>query len=69
MWNVKTGSARDFASAFYDQLLAGKTLAEAVRAGRTAAQEHEKNGDPTWMAYCVYGEPDARITYTTAPPR
>ncbi|WP_371135882.1 CHAT domain-containing protein [Reyranella sp.] len=67
MWNVKNDSAYEFATCFYDHLLAGGTLAEAVRAGRLAAQKHEEDGDPTCMAYCVYGEPDTRISYSKEP--
>ncbi len=58
LWSVTDGPALDFARAFYERLLAGEALAAAVRAGRLAAREA---GDPTWLAYSVYGHPNARV--------
>lgn len=59
LWSVSDGPALAFARAFYERLLAGATVAEAVRAGRLAARAE---GDPTWLAYSVYAHPNARVT-------
>ena len=58
LWEVSDDGALQFATAFYGGLLAGETVAEATRQGRLAARE---SGDPTWLAYSVYGHPNARV--------
>jgi len=39
------------------EVLKGKTLGEAV----TALRGKVEKGDPTWLAYAVYGHPEARF--------
>jgi hypothetical protein len=56
-WPVREKPARVFAEAFYETLLGGKTLAEAAGAARAASKPL---GDASWLAYKVYGEPQAR---------
>ena len=56
-WPVREKPARIFAETFYDSLLAGKTLAEAAGAARAAAKAL---GDASWLAYKVYGHPNAQ---------
>jgi hypothetical protein len=59
LWAVSDGAAREFAEEFYGQLRAGVTLGEAVnRARRVAASQA---GDPSWLAYTVYGNSRATI--------
>lgn len=58
LWNVKDSSATVFATTFYEHLLAGKRMAEAVRKARSAAREA---GDSTWLAYSVFGHPNATV--------
>lgn len=58
LWSVGDTPALVFVEAFYRRLLAGGSLAEAAIAGREAAREL---GDATWLAYTVYGHPEARI--------
>jgi hypothetical protein len=58
LWTVTDTLALSFAKTFYEELLAGKTVAEAVHQGRLAAR---RIGDPTWFAYSVYAHPNARI--------
>ena len=65
MWNVKHASAKDYALAFYTALLDKKTLGEAAQAGRTAAKRHLDDGDPTYLAYCVYGDPQLRLRFSS----
>ncbi len=60
LWSVGDQPASSFVKAFYDRLQKGDTLAKAV----TAAREHaRKAGDSTWLAYSVYGNPDARVHF------
>ncbi|MBN3759302.1 CHAT domain-containing protein [Burkholderia sp. Ac-20365] len=58
MWSVRDGTASLFAHRFYDRLVAGESLVAAVRHARKAAKEA---GDPSWLAYSVWGHPYARI--------
>jgi hypothetical protein len=57
-WKVRSKAARLFAIAFYEALLGGDTLGTAAGKARMAARE---NGDVSWMAYVIYGDPAARI--------
>lgn len=61
LWTVRDSAARDFAGELYGHLLAGVTLGEAVMRARRAAAGAP--GDPTWLAYAVYGDPRATIRY------
>ncbi len=59
LWAVSDEAAREFAEELYRQLQAGIPLGDAVMtARRTAAGQA---GDPTWLAYTVYGDPRARV--------
>ena len=60
LWEVRDDSARAFSEALYDGLARGKTLGEAMRAGRSAISA----GDPTSLAYTLYGNPLARLQST-----
>lgn len=57
-WSVGDEAAYDFATSFYNGLLGGSTLAEAVNVAREAARAI---GDATWLAYTVYGDPLATV--------
>jgi len=59
LWSVTDGAAREFAQEFYHQLREGLPLGEAVTAARGSAASQP--GDPTWLAYTVYGDPSARL--------
>lgn len=60
LWSVKQEPSRVFVEALYEQLLAGATLVQAVTSARNAACTDE---DPaSWLAYAVYGRPDATLT-------
>lgn len=59
LWAVTDGAAREFAQEFYHQLRGGLPLGEAVTAARGSAASQP--GDPTWLAYTVYGDPRARL--------
>jgi CHAT domain-containing protein len=59
LWSVGDGSALTFAETFYSRLLAGDTLVSATREARDQAKTAL---EPTWLAYTVYGHPDAKIS-------
>jgi hypothetical protein len=56
-WAVRDKPAAAFSTTFYNELLDGKTLAEAASAARAVAK---KLGDASWLAFKVYGHPRAR---------
>jgi hypothetical protein len=58
MWSVRSDTARDFASAFY-QAFAGSRLPLAQAVHRARASIQGNGTDPTWLAYAVYGDPDS----------
>ena len=69
LWAVRSTSARTFAEKFYNALVCeGQSLGVASLRARQAIMADE--GDPTWLAYTVYGNPSASVTTTrTVPPR
>lgn len=56
-WAVRDKPAAVFATEFYNSLLSGKVLSEAARSARVAAK---MLGDASWLAFKVYGHPNAR---------
>ncbi|CAB3770096.1 DUF7379 domain-containing protein [Paraburkholderia humisilvae] len=58
MWSVRDQTASLFARNFYEKLAGGATLVCAVRHARRTAKAA---GDPSWLAYSVWGHPFARI--------
>ncbi len=66
LWAVRSSSAKLFAEEFYRSLVQhGQTLgASSMRARQAIAAD---TGDPTWLAYTVYGNPSAQIDRPTAP--
>ncbi|WP_406002410.1 CHAT domain-containing protein [Streptomyces sp. NBC_00829] len=61
LWPVRSDSALTFADAFYTHLVTdGLPLGEASMKARQAIRDRQ--GDPTWLAYAVYGSPAARAT-------
>lgn len=59
LWAVRDTTARDFAAELYGQLQTGATLGDAVMRARGLAAGEP--GDPTWLAYAVYGDPRAAL--------
>ena len=59
-WSVADESAAYFASALYEALLGGAVIHRAVAQARDAAK---RNGDYGWIAYAVYGDPDASVEF------
>ncbi|MBN1483901.1 MAG: CHAT domain-containing protein [Chloroflexia bacterium] len=58
MWEVRDKSAAEFARVFYEALAKRMSLAEAMLQAR---REIKKLGGPTWLSYCLYGNPWARV--------
>ena len=58
LWSVGDSNALTFADAFYQGLFSGETVATATQQARLAAR---RVGDPTYLAYSVYGHPNARL--------
>ncbi|MER5941562.1 CHAT domain-containing protein, partial [Streptomyces sp. NPDC001928] len=64
LWPVRSQSALQFAEAFYDELIAnGQPLGRASLVARQTIRDLH-GGDPTWLAYAVYGSP-AATAHTT----
>ncbi|MFF4472309.1 CHAT domain-containing protein [Streptomyces sp. NPDC001599] len=61
LWPVRSDSALTFADAFYYQLVTeGQPLGRAALEARRVTRSDD--GDPTRLAYAVYGSPTARAT-------
>ncbi len=60
LWKVRDSLALAFAETFYNELAQGKTLGEAAQSARLHVRG-QKAGAPAWLAYTVYGHPNARI--------
>jgi CHAT domain-containing protein len=58
LWELRDGTALEFARQLYTSLLSGQELGKAVTELRRNARE---DGDPTWLAYAVYGHPQAKM--------
>ncbi len=63
LWAVSDTTAREFAEELYKRLQQGSPLGDAVMQTRRMAAS--KSGDPTWLAYAVYG--DSRATLLPPP--
>jgi len=59
LWEVVDRSASTYAQEFYRAALSGDTLGESSRKARAAIREEP--GDPTWLAYTLYGDAAATI--------
>lgn len=57
-WEVEDERAVKFAEVFYTELREGKPIGEVVRRAREAIKQ---TGNPTWLAYCLYGHPMASL--------
>jgi CHAT domain-containing protein len=56
MWPVLDAEAADFAIAFYNAVLEGHLLGEAMRLARVKAAEASPD-DPSWASFVLYGDP------------
>ena len=60
LWEVADTSASTYAQEFYRAALSGRTLGESARQARDAIRDNP--GDPTWLAYTLYGDPAAIVS-------
>lgn len=58
LWEVEDGPAASFAIHLYEELCLGRTLGEALAAGRAALRAE---GAIHWLAYQHWGDPSARL--------
>jgi len=68
LWPVPDQGAYAFASAVYDDLLAGVSAGEALRRARHTSWR-ERPLDPIWAAYVLYGPPDLSLVEAKRPER
>jgi tetratricopeptide (TPR) repeat protein len=59
-WAVDDDPAAEFACRFYDELLEGRLLGDAVHAARRRVREKHRYS-MTWCAFQVYGDPAFRL--------
>lgn len=64
-WEINDELASHFARSFYEQLLAGATLAQAFYTARKGIRDAAP-ANPTWLAYTLYGDPNGRIHWADA---
>jgi hypothetical protein len=60
LWPVTDRAASSFAQAFYQSMSEGRPIGEAMQGARQRVRECYPN-DPTWLAYCCFADPQARI--------
>lgn len=65
LWAVQDKRAMAFAVAFYEHFLSGLHLGEALRRSRSWFRK-QYPGDPTWLAYAIFGHPLALVGNTHA---
>jgi CHAT domain-containing protein len=62
-WPVGDSAAKDFAGAFYEQVLNGAPLNRAILEGRKAV---ESSGSRDWADYVFYGDADFQVKIASA---
>ena len=60
IWPVFDGPAAEFAVAFYNKILEGEMIGEAVRCARLEIQKTHVDGI-TWASFTLYGDPTFRV--------
>lgn len=60
MWPIFDEGGAEFASTFYEYLLAGQGLGEALRQARLHVRESRPH-DVTWASFVLYGDPTLNI--------
>jgi len=61
LWSVSDETALKFTQELYTELSKGTIIGEAVRIAR---KNCKKFGDPSWLAYEFYGQPNIEIVLT-----
>ncbi len=65
LWEVRDDTASMFAEYFYQALVSGASLGEAMHQARSKVRD--RAGDPTWLAYTLYGDPKATAIIESTP--
>ena len=60
LWSVSDETALRFVQDLYTELSIGTTLGEAVRKSRNKCKQ---SGDPSWLAYQLYGHPNVTFNF------
>jgi hypothetical protein len=60
LWPVTERAALAFARGFYELLWEGSPIGEALLGARRRIREQYPN-DPSWLAYCCFADPTARV--------
>jgi hypothetical protein len=60
LWSVSDDIAIKFIQILYDEFSKGATLGEAVRSARISCKA---SGDPSWLAYQLYGHPNSKMNF------
>ncbi len=63
LWSVSDETSYSFTRALYEQLSRGFTIGNAVRSSRKAAR---RRGDPSWLAYQYFGNPNTVVKIGTS---
>jgi hypothetical protein len=63
LWEINDLLAAEFAIHFYDQLIKGEPLGAAFHAARLHIRELAP-ANPTWLAYTLYADPNARVRWS-----
>jgi hypothetical protein len=58
LWSVSDTTAKQFTESLYEELASGQGIDEAVRLARNKSKVQ---GDPSWLAYTLYGQPNAKM--------
>ena len=67
LWEIEDELAAAFTHAFYAGLAVGQTLGEAILAARRHVRDLAP-ANPTWLAYTLYGDPNAQVDFGLASP-
>jgi len=67
LWAVSDSAAFRFSLHLYSALDRGESLGRAAQEARRAVREAAV-GDPSWLAYTVYGHPNARVHFGDVTP-
>jgi len=65
LWPVSDDGSRDFAAFFYDRLLSGDAIGDALRQTRVYLRA-QRPSDPTWSAFTFYGHPSDSLLQPVA---
>lgn len=60
LWPIFDEGAAQFAAVFYEHLLGGEMIGEAMRQARLRVRQDRPN-DVTWASFILYGDPTLRI--------